>query len=296
LLNPSVFGIERTICCHRAGLSGTKIPNSLAAIDECLSVGVPRLEIDVRFLADDSVVVFHDASLEPATTGVGAIDTFTRESLDTIVHHTDGITGLCYLEEVVDHFAGFNTLLQVDLKPLGHLSDARLRKLEELLSPIADRVLVGSQGHWNLRRLRGLPVALDPALQWRYEPHRGLPGTPQTLSTRGLWDDSPLATSPFVTAPEYIQSRVDDLIGLLPTAIEWMVDIETILHLQALGVNLGEPLAERGVQLSAWTLQSQHGDPQPVLAALFAAGVATVITDIPLAVATAASRVGVAAA
>ena len=296
LLNPSVFGIERTICCHRAGLSGTHVPNSLAAIDECLAAEVPRLEIDVRFLADDSVVVFHDASLEPDTTGTGAVDTFTREDLSTVVHRSDGVTGLCFLEDVVERLRGRTTILQVDLKPLGHLSDSRLRILEQILAPIADHVLVGSQAHWNLRRMRGLPVALDPALQWRYQPERELPGTPQSMGTYGLWDDSPLARSPFVTAPEYIESRIDDLVGLLPAAVEWMVDIETVLHLEMLGVRLGEALAARRIQLSAWTLQAHHGDPQPLLTALFGAGVTTVITDIPLQVAAAATRIGVAAA
>ncbi len=296
LLRPVVYGSERVICCHRAGLSGTLVPNSLSAVDECVAANVPRLEIDIRFLADDAMAVFHDARLETETTGLGAIEEHSRESLAMVRHRSDSDVGIAYLQDVVERMAGSGVLLQVDLKPLRPLSPARLRALEIALAPLGDKVLVGSQAHWNLRLLRDVPVAFDPSLQWRYEPGRSAAGIPRTLGDHGLWDDSPLAASPFVTPQEYAESRIDDLVGLLPRAVEWMVDIETILHFRTLGIALGDSLRSRGISLAAWTLQVNSGEPAVILDQLFAGGTTTVITDIPLVAAAAAGSLGVAAA
>lgn len=296
LLRPVVYGSERIICCHRAGLTGTKVPNSLAAVAECVAARVPRIEIDIRFLADDSMAVFHDARLDPETTGLGAIEEYDRQALAMVRHRSDADVGICYLEDVVEQLAGSSTLLQVDLKPLRPLSPARVRALENALAPLGDNVLVGSQGHWNLRLLRQVPVALDPSLQWRYEPNRSDAGVPRTLGDYGLWDDSPLAASPFVTPQEYVEARIDDLVGLLPRAIEWMVDIETILHFRTLGIALGDSLRSRGVSLAAWTLQANSGEPSLLLDELFAAGTTTLITDMPLVAAAVAGSLAVAAA
>ena len=295
-LRPVVFGVERTICCHRAGLSGHHIPNSLAAISECVSAGVPRLEIDVRFLADGAIAVFHDRDLEHDTTGSGPIETWKRESLAEVRHKADHQTGIAFLEDVVEVMAGSATLLQVDLKPLSLIPVGQLQELERVLRPMGDGVIVGSQGHWNLRRLAGVPIAFDPWLQFRHQPGRKSMGGPHTLGFHGMWDDSPVAVSPFFSAAEYVETRIDDLVPLLPRTVEWMVDIPTVLHIGALGVRLGEALARRGISLAAWTLRESSGDPDGLMGQLFAVGTTTVITDMPLAAAAAATRLASAAA
>lgn len=295
-LRPVVYGSERIICCHRAGLSGSYAPNSLEAIQECISAGVPRLEIDVRFTADDVMAVFHDAGLAHETDGTGDLVDLTGAAIGAFHYLSHPSARIALLHEVVDVARGSGTMIQVDLKPLGVLSPARLALLEEALRPLGDGVLVGSQAHWNLRHLRTVPVAFDPTLQWHYAAEGTFSANPRTLGLHGLMDDSPLAHSPFVSAPEYIEARIDDLTGLLPRACEWMVDISTILYMASLGANLGELLGRRGIQLAAWTLHPEVPDPAALLGRLFAAGVTTVITDAPLMAAREAARVGIVAA
>jgi glycerophosphoryl diester phosphodiesterase len=273
--------------CHRATLSGRFIPNSLAAVDECVGAGAPRLEIDVRFLADDAMLVFHDGLLDHETTASGRVDALDRAAASAVRYRQDERIGLCFLDDVVERMRGSETLLQVDLKLMRPISAPRARTLEAALAPISQHVLVGSQAHWNLRQLGGLPLAFDPTLQWHG--HRGRHGNavPRTLGRHGMWDDAPLASNPYATPEEYIHARVGDIIGLLPAATEWMVDIATIEHIAGLGVDLGSELARYGVSLAAWTLRETEPDPGGLLDRLFRGGVRTVITDVPLAAAAA---------
>lgn len=288
-LAPVIFGRRREFSCHRATLSGRNVPNSLEAIDECVAARVPRLEIDVRFLADDSILVFHDGQLDHETTGAGKVDALERTSAATIRYRQDDRVGLCFLDDVVDRLRGTGVVLQVDLKLMRPITSGRVDALESALYPIRGQVIVGSQAHWNLRRLRGLPLALDPTLQWHSDAGRMGNVVPRTLGLHGMWDDAPLATNPYVSPREYIESRVDDIRGLLPAAVEWMVDIQTVEHISGLGVELGDLLSRYGVSLSAWTLRDHIEDTPGLLRRLYRSGVHTVITDVPLAAAAAAA-------
>ncbi len=286
---PVIYGSRRLFSCHSATLSGRHVPNSLQAVDECVTARVPRLEIDVRFLADDAMLVFHDGRLDHETTGTGKVDTLDRVAAAPLRYRQDERVRLCFLEEVVDRIRGSNTVLQVDLKLMRPITQARARALEAALQPVRSHVLVGSQAHWNLRHLRGLPLALDPTLEWHSEGGRHGNVVPRVLGLHGLWDDSPLAANPRVATGEYIESRVGDLRGILPAAVEWMVDIPTIEHIASLGVGLGELLGRYGVSLAGWTLRSGEPDMARLLGRLYRAGVRTVITDAPQAAGDAAA-------
>ena len=282
-LSPVVAGRRRVLCCHSGTLSGRFPPNSLAAVEECVRAGVPRLEVDVRFMADDAMAIFHDGSLEATTTGAGRLADVERSATQTWRYRwDDGDHAICFLEEVVDLLRGSQTMLQVDLKLMRPISASRASLLKDVLRPVADQLIVGSQAHWNLRRLDGLPVAFDPTLHWHYAPERTYPGSPHTAGIHGLWDDSPLAAIPHATAEEYVLTRIEDLRGLVPQATEWMVDIRTILHLASLGVPLGLELERHGCELAAWTLRADTPDRPAALAGVLAAGATTVITDVPL--------------
>ena len=286
-LAPEISGRGRVFCCHRATLSGGFPPNSLAAIQECVAAAVPRLEIDVRFLADDAMLVFHDSRLDPETTGSGPVAGLDRAGA-SLLRYQQEATPLCFLEDAVDLIRGSLTRLQIDLKLMRELSASRAAALASALAPVHDQVLIGSQAHWNLRPLarQGFSVALDPTLQWHYRPDRKGEGlNPARLGVHGLWDDAPIAAIPGVSALSYVESRVRDLLGLFP-ASEWMVDCGTILHLASLGVPLGDLLAESHVELAAWTIRDEGpATTGELLARLFASGVTTVITDHPVAVA-----------
>lgn len=276
------------LCCHRGALSGKRAPNSLAAIDECVRARAPRMEIDVRFLADDSMLVFHDSVLDEETTGRGRVDDLDRSAVRALHYRSDLSSPLCFLEDVVDLARRGGTLLQVDLKLTRPITRERLSALSGTLKPLGDGVITGSQAHWNLRPLaqRGHRVALDPTMQWRFAPERGTGRRPGSMGVHGMWDDSPAAHNPRFGPRDYFECRIDDIQGLLPAAEEWMVDLRTIRHMSKLSFNLGAALAERKISLAAWTLHDLgREDTLLVLDDLFEAGVETVITDEPLAVA-----------
>lgn len=281
-LAPTVGGQRRVFCCHSATLSGRHSPNSLEAVRECARARVPRLEIDVQFLADDAMAIFHDAAFV-SPDGPVKLANLTKTELGAFVHA--GGEPIAFLEEVVAALENTETILQVDLKLARPISPRRVQSLEEALSPLEGRLVVGSQAHWNLRKLSRLQVALDPTLHWVAADRA--PGVPRSRGVHGLWDDSPIAGNARFTPLEYVQSRIGDLIALLPTATEWMVDITTIFKLEELGVPLGHALRERGIALAAWTLRANATAPRVTLARLFDLGVETVITDVPEAAAAA---------
>ncbi|MEP7215942.1 MAG: glycerophosphodiester phosphodiesterase family protein [Anaerolineaceae bacterium] len=283
-LCPVVAGRERTFCCHSAVLSGKFVPNSLAAVDECVRFNVPRIEVDVRFLSDDTMIVYHGSQLDEDTTGTGKVSDHHRSSARAIHYLDDLSSTLCSLEEVVDLLRPVDTTLQIDLKLMRPIGETRLRGLTAALSPLADRVLVGSQAHWNLRQLAlaGVRVAFDPTMQWHFSPERGLGYFPDTMGVYGMWDDAPVAHNRNFSPRQYFETRTQDILGLLPAAVEWMVDIGTIRHMANLGFSLGDELAERDVELAAWTLRDVG--PEQTLKQLMdvcGAGAATIITADP---------------
>jgi len=251
--------------------------------------GVARLEVDVRFMADDSMVICHDGSIDALTTSTGRLDQLNRGDLANVRYRSDEAWGLCFLEEVVDVMRGSSSLLQVDLKLLRMISAERAERLLAALAPLGDRLIVGSQAHWNLRRLRGVPIAFDPSLHMRYEPGREAPGIPRTMGVHGMWDDMPIAANPHLSAVDYLESRFEDLRGILPAATEWMVDIATILQMGQIGLPLGQRLAEHGCGLAAWTLRGISPETPELLRRLFDLGTTAVITDDPVAAWQAAS-------
>lgn len=288
-LTVQIAGAGRVLCCHRATLSGRFPANSLPGVAECVAAGVPRLEIDVRYLADDTMLVLHDAGLDRETTGRGPAGVLTRESAASLRLRGSEAFGIPVLEEVVDALRGSSTVLQVDLKLMRPITGGRAGALASALAPLGERALVGSTAHWNIRALAalGLRVGFDPTLHWHYAPDRDGAGlSPSAPGRHGLWDDAPLAHLPGVAPVDYVLSRIEDLAGLAPAACEWMVDVRTLRHVAALGVPLGEVLRARGVELAAWTVRDEGERPTTgLLRELFALGATTIITDHPLALA-----------
>jgi hypothetical protein len=295
-LDPTVMGARRVFCCHRATYSGERPPNSVAAVRECVEAGVPRLEIDVRFLADDGMLIFHDARLDGETTASGRVSELDTPGARALRFANDPSSGPCFLEDIVTVMEGCATLLQVDLKLMRPISERRLGLLAGALAPLGDRVLVGSQAHWNLRPLQswGIPIAFDTTLHWYHDASRTDVGlTPSRRGLHGLWDDAPVAHIPAFGPLDYCETRVDDLVGILPAAVEWMVDIDTLRHLSSLGYRLGAELGRRGVQLAAWTMSDAGAEGStPLLRELFGLGATTIITDHAPALASYARTIG----
>jgi len=282
-LRPVVEGKTRTFCCHRATLSGRFQPNSLDAITECVRLGAPRLEIDVRFLTDDTMLVFHDERLEGETTGFGSVADIDEGHARRLRYRHDLEARIPFLAEVVDVCQGNATTLQLDLKLSGPMTAVQVDRVATAIKPLGKNVLLGTQAHWNLRPFvrHGIPIAFDPTLHWHYAPGREAALDPARVGLHGLWDDAPLAHMSGVAVLDYLGSRVDDLVALVP-AVEWMVDYQTIQYMAAAGFPLGRHLDERRVSLAAWTVNDFGPQETPaLLAKLFEAGVSTIITDQP---------------
>lgn len=280
-------GRERVLCCHRSRLHIESPPNSLAGVGECIAADAPRIEIDVRFTSDDVAVVFHDATLDHDTDASGLLSAYDAAALRR-VRLREADAGIPRLEDVLDLLRGTSTRLQVDLKPLRPLTSVQTSALRALLAPYGEQVLLGSQAYWSLRAFEGspVPIAFDPTLMFGSLPWIGEePGIhPHDVGPEGLRDDHPLARIPGRDARAYIECRMDDFCRTLSGVRELMVNTDTILLAARLGVSMGDYLATRGVELSAWTL-SDLGRRETValMADLFEAGVTTLITDDPLA-------------
>lgn len=287
-LAPEINGRRRVLCAHRARLGDNGQPNSLEAVVACVAAGAPRIEIDVQFLADDRIAVLHDAMLDGDADGAGPVSLLTADQVRRIAPRTGHRIAL--LEDVVDAVRGTPTQLQVDLKPLDPLTIGQRDSLMQAIRPLGDGVLLGSRAHWSLRAFAdtGVALAFDPTLLLAFWDGGLAPGGiyPSRTGQHGFWDDHPTAHLPGLDAREYLAARVAGLCDLVPSAVEWMVNVETILAMARSGYRLGEELGDRGVELAAWTLidggQEVSG---PLLRTLIDLDVTTFITDHPLALA-----------
>lgn len=283
VLDPVVSGTRRVFCCHKARLSGIPVPNSLDAVAECAAANVPRLEIDVQFLADDSMLIYHDHMFERESTGTGRVSEFDRAGASAFRYRDERETPIAWLEDVVDLLRDCDSLLQIDLKLIAPFTPVRFESFLAAIQPLGERAIVGSQAHWNVRRLTGCgaTLALDPTWQFNaFGPEEDMFG-PARMGDFGLFDDSPLARfRRRITPEQYVQERIRDVRALFPEATEWMVDIGTIRQLSALGQPLGPILAAQGIALAAWTMHDEGPEVStPLLRELFEAGATTIITD-----------------
>lgn len=68
------------IIAHR-GVSSLAPENTMAAFTKCLEVGVKWFELDVRMLADNSLIVAHDETADRTTSGTGSFYDMTFTDL-----------------------------------------------------------------------------------------------------------------------------------------------------------------------------------------------------------------------
>jgi glycerophosphoryl diester phosphodiesterase len=281
-------GRTRTIACHSANIDGQQVPNSLAAVEACLAAAAPRMEVDLRFLADGTMVAFHDADLHPLTDRSGRLEDTTWEEVGQARLRDSGDMLISRFEEVIARVEGTRTVLHVDLKPMSLLSSAQFDAIATVIRPLGDRVFVGSQASWLLDSLaeRGVRTAFDPFRHIHYWPNRPTDETaiPRGQSRHGFWDDALCGLVANMPATQYAARRVEELVRLVPSATEWMVVQSTIRRFATLGFSLGDALHDRGIALSAWTLHDAGPDlNRKRLLELFELGVDVIIADNALA-------------
>lgn len=126
------FGLARHYA-HRGFHDKPEIPeNSMAAFRRALEHGFP-VEFDVHLIADGSLVIFHDDSLERETGVKGEIEDYTLEDLKKLrLEGTD--EQIPTFDEVLDLFEDSGLQLLVELKCARNnykaLAEAALKRLE----------------------------------------------------------------------------------------------------------------------------------------------------------------------
>ena len=281
-MSVSIAGREVIFTCHSGLLAGEGLPNSLGAIEGALEAGAARIEIDIHSIADGEYLVCHANRLEEATTSRGAVGRLTREEALALRSKRDPESRLPFLSEVVPLFASHDCELQLDLKDWRPLTYERIEALGELVRPLGDRAIVSSGQDWNLRAIArqvpGLRLGFDPD-RYISTAERDQAPLPGRLGAHGYRDDHPLALGRAQTAHDYLRDRFEMLIAQAPTAREHFIEYRLLLQAAADGAQLPALLHERGIAVSAWTLDYDGPESLATLERLAAIGVDRVTTN-----------------
>lgn len=120
---------EPIIIGHR-GARGHVVENSLPSIQKAIDLGADAIEIDVFKIADGSLVVFHDDTVDRLTDATGPIENYTKETLDTL--SLEGGVKIPTLKQVLD-LIDSKVVLNVELKGAG-----TAKPVYEVLKPYID--------------------------------------------------------------------------------------------------------------------------------------------------------------
>lgn len=277
----TLAGRELSFTCHSGLLAGRGLPNSLNAIRECLETGVSRVEIDIHSMAADEFLVSHASRLEESTTSQGPVGRLTRAEALQLRRDDDRKSRPPLLSEVVALVLPYASELQLDLKDWRPMPPERVRALIALTEPLGGRALVSSGQDWNLRAINSqsktLRLGFDPD-HYLAAGRRKVP-VPARLGAYGYRDDHPLAIGRAQPVAEYLRERMSDLLTQCPFARELFIEYRLLLQAADDGVSLPQLLHERGVTVSAWTLDYDGTGSIAKLEALAAAGVDRVTTN-----------------
>lgn len=247
--------------------SGSRLPNSLEAIYDCLNSGADFIEVDITALADLDYLLVHDDQLEAETTGrglVGNCSSKVARDLQFVVDGQPTQTHVPLLSDVVALImsrAG-HTRLQLDFKNMIPFADDEpLRRLLRLIEPLGERVIVSSGADWQLRKLRDMAAWLDLGfdvhfyIDWQAaDTPRDPRQFPKTLGAYGYWDDHALASQRIWPAADYLRDRCGALIGLVPHASTFYIEHTLLAQSLDDGFNWADMLHNAGIRLDAWTM------------------------------------------
>ena len=268
---------------HRCRWSGDHPDNSLAAIGECLAVGVARAEFDLRMLCDADFALLHDDAIRrPDGSGAAARTVSAADLLATPAGSRPAL-----LSEAVSMLRDSPgaTVFEIDLKDDFEWPWRRVAELREMLDPVRDRIVVAGCEDRTLRRLAKVApevqLGFNPAyhLDWVPEGAEGSLSPPRRAS--GYLDaeaDGPRST----TKAEHLRRRLAEVLALIPQARE--------LHLRLLAfermlddgfAELAELVHGAGMLLDVWTLDAGTPDWRRRMARAVAAGADMITTNTP---------------
>jgi len=283
----TIAGRAVDLVCHRALLSGRYHDNTRAAIAECFEAGAGRIEVDVHSLAGDDYIVYHERKLEAETDVAGSVGRATPDIVRGCRFKHDPDDRPLLLSELVELAKGCDTELQLDLKDWRPLPDERIRPLLRAIAPVQERVIISCGQDWNLRRIH----RADPTLAYGFDPGHYLDAPleetpfflPRTMGAYGYRDDSPLAVGRTEATADYLRERFDGLLAQVPGAREFFLSYRLILQMLDDGFDAAGWLHERGIAVTAWTLDRLGPASLAAAERLAAAGVDRITTNTPLA-------------
>jgi len=284
---------EKTILIHHAANRDHGFPpNSMGAINNCLSAGARMVEIDCIPLLDEDFALLHDADLSYDTNGEGRGNELTAGQIKELVYLHRGKESsepVATLSQVIQRLQNANGLqcLQIDLKAHTPLTENVLRNLLAIIAPLKERVLISSVADWAIRTLRGLDpevnLGLDPLLYLDVVDESGNTEEypPFRVGAYGFRDDHPLSAFIWGKTSDYLEARAEALLAQCPEGVMWFIKAQLLLQMQENGFDWLAFLAGKGSRVAAWTLDAVS--PQDIDAAksLIELGAAAITTNQP---------------
>lgn len=243
MIIPSDIGpIRDEVQAHR-GASAIAPENTVAAFRAAAEQGARWVELDVALLADDTLVVIHDDSIDRTTSGKGALGALTRADIATLDAGAwfDGKYAgerLPTLEEAIAALGELGLSANVEIKQHKHH-----KSLDQLVHAVqADirkrgpktEIMISSFDPEALKAMQALEPDLEMAMLWSRPPED--------------WAEK---------------------LKLIPATTIHM-------HYKALSIGMLEETSKNGIKVRAWTCNN------PVeLVSFWGAGLTGVITDNP---------------
>lgn len=270
---------------------GRHPPNGLAALEEVLAGGVAVIECDIATLADGTLVLMHDDTLERETTGVGPVASLDQRAFKALrLRGSDEPPAT--LAEVVDRLTSHDAPLkvQIDVKAALPLDEAAAKQLLRALEPLREqrhlRLVFGCLGDWNLRLLRRLDAEVELGFDPAFHLHAPGPGPeafmalPTRVNAYGYVDDHPLGFRRVMPVAAYLRARFEELIHHVPGAVEYYLHRGFVQQAAADGFDaIGFVQREAGALVDVWTVNRWDAGIDTELPALLAAGADQITTD-----------------
>ncbi|WP_394125570.1 glycerophosphodiester phosphodiesterase family protein [Vibrio hepatarius] len=145
---------------HR-GVAGRFPENTLASIQEALTLGLDWVEVDVQPTLDNHLVVCHDHTIDRCSNGSGRVDELTLEQLKQLnfaarfkydVEHQTLLT----LDELLQFATSHQLKLNIEIKIDRHCAKSVCQLIKQTLEshPIhADHIVLSSFNHDVIRHL-----------------------------------------------------------------------------------------------------------------------------------------------
>jgi glycerophosphoryl diester phosphodiesterase len=229
---------------HR-GASAVAPENTLAAFRAAAEQGAKWVELDVALLADGTLVVIHDVTVDRTSSGTGSLGSLNRADLEQLDAGSWFGSG----------FAG-----------------ERIPTLEETLKVLGELGLnanVEIKQHEHHRSLEQLTNAVQAALRTR---------AAHTQIMISSFDAQALA------AMHRLEPELEMAMLWSQVPADWQMQLEAIpaktihLHYKSLSIGLLEEASKLGIKVRAWTVNEPA-----ILLSFWPAGLTGVITDNPAA-------------